>query len=71
MTEKGRGIVSVPYLSVRNTNLTADIIYITGINSKDQMMVFQIMAAILHFGNVRIKDAEGETSEIPVSYMLI
>ena len=31
------------------------------------MMIFQILSAILHFGNVRIKEAEGETSEIPVS----
>lgn len=32
------------------------------------MMIFQILAAILHFGNVRIKEAEGETSEISVSF---
>jgi hypothetical protein len=34
-------------------------------------MIFQILSAILHFGNVRIKEAEGETSEIPVSILFL
>ncbi|XP_076081183.1 unconventional myosin-Va-like isoform X3 [Mytilus galloprovincialis] len=43
---------------------TRDALLLLGISAKDQMMIFQILAAILHFGNVRIKEAEGETSEI-------
>ena len=30
------------------------------------MMVFQILSAILHFGNIYIKDEESETCEISV-----
>ena len=44
---------------------TREALAMLGISSKDQMMIFQILSAILHFGNVRIKEAEGETSEIP------
>ncbi|XP_062613392.1 unconventional myosin-Va-like isoform X4 [Saccostrea cucullata] len=35
-----------------------------GISEKDQMMIFQIQSAVLHFGNVKIREADGESSEI-------
>ncbi|KAH9495971.1 Unconventional myosin-Va [Bulinus truncatus] len=36
-----------------------------GFPEKDQMMIFRILSAILHFGNVNIKEKEGEACEIP------
>lgn len=39
----------------------------SGITEKDQMMIFQIQSAVLHFGNVKIREADGESSEIKVS----
>ena len=30
-------------------------------------MIFQILSALLHFGNVQIKEKDAESSEIPVS----
>ncbi|BFZ26086.1 hypothetical protein BsWGS_29125 [Bradybaena similaris] len=35
-----------------------------GFSESDQMMIFQILSAILHFGNVLIKERSGESSEI-------
>ncbi|XP_022303516.2 unconventional myosin-Va-like isoform X3 [Crassostrea virginica] len=35
-----------------------------GIAEKDQLMIFQIQAAVLHFGNVKIHEADGESSQI-------
>ena len=32
------------------------------------MMILQIFCAVLHFGNVRIKEKDGEACEIPVSH---
>ena len=31
------------------------------------MMIFQILSALLHFGNVKIHEKDAESSEIPVS----
>ena len=31
------------------------------------MIIFQILAALLHFGNVRIQEKDAESSDIPVS----
>ncbi|GFO26379.1 unconventional myosin-va, partial [Plakobranchus ocellatus] len=39
-----------------------------GFPEKDQMMVFRIVSAILHFGNVNIKERDGESCEIPASF---
>lgn len=39
----------------------------SGITEKDQMMIFQIQSAVLHFGNVKIREADGESSEIKVN----
>ncbi|KAK6959163.1 unconventional myosin-Va, partial [Biomphalaria glabrata] len=36
-----------------------------GFPEKDQMMIFRILSAVLHFGNVTIKEKEGESCEIP------
>jgi myosin heavy subunit len=52
-------------MSARVT-LTVDV-YILGISEKDQLMIFQIQSAVLHFGNVKICEANGESSEIQVS----
>ncbi|XP_056002833.1 unconventional myosin-Va-like isoform X5 [Ostrea edulis] len=35
-----------------------------GISEKNQMMIFQIQSAVLHFGNVKLREADGESSEI-------
>ena len=32
------------------------------------MMILQIFCAVLHFGNVHIKEKDGEACEIPVSH---
>ena len=39
---------------------------ISGIQVKDQLMIFRILAAILHFGNIKIREKEGEACEVPV-----
>ena len=31
------------------------------------MMIFQILSALLHFGNVKIHEKDAESSDIPVS----
>ncbi|CAL1542577.1 unnamed protein product [Lymnaea stagnalis] len=36
-----------------------------GFPEKDQMMIFRILSAVLHFGNVNIKEKEGESCEVP------
>ncbi|XP_067654116.1 unconventional myosin-Va-like isoform X2 [Haliotis asinina] len=36
-----------------------------GFSGKDQMMIFRIMSSVLHFGNVVIREKEGESCEIP------
>ncbi|KAK6184800.1 hypothetical protein SNE40_007185 [Patella caerulea] len=36
-----------------------------GLSEQQQMVIFQILAAVLHFGNVSIQECEGETCEIP------
>lgn len=41
--------------------------FILGISEKNQMMIFQIQSAVLHFGNVKLREADGESSEIKVS----
>ncbi|KAL5019880.1 hypothetical protein ScPMuIL_002772 [Solemya velum] len=45
--------------------MTREALSLLGISKKDQLMVFQILAAILHFGNVKIRESDGETCEIP------
>lgn len=37
-----------------------------GINESYQMGLFQVLAAILHLGNVEIKDRDSDSSVIPV-----
>ncbi|KAK3604422.1 hypothetical protein CHS0354_008749 [Potamilus streckersoni] len=44
---------------------TREALLLLGISEKDQMMIFQILSAILHFGNVKPQEKEGETCEIP------
>ncbi|XP_071098869.1 unconventional myosin-Va-like isoform X3 [Haliotis cracherodii] len=36
-----------------------------GFSAKDQMMIFRIMSSVLHFGNVVIREKEGECCEVP------
>lgn len=40
--------------------------YSAGINESYQMGLFQVLAAILHLGNVEIKDKDSDSSLIPV-----
>lgn len=40
---------------------------VPGINESYQMGLFQILAAILHLGNVEVKDRDADSSIIPVS----
>lgn len=41
--------------------------FTAGINESYQMGLFQVLAAILHLGNVEIKDRDADSSIIPVS----
>lgn len=40
--------------------------FTAGINESYQMGLFQVLAAILHLGNVEIKDRDADSSIIPV-----
>lgn len=42
-----------------------------GINESYQMGLFQVLAAILHLGNVEIKDRDADSSVIPVRILFI
>lgn len=42
-----------------------------GINESNQMGLFQVLAAILHLGNVEIKDRDSDSSIIPVRRILM
>ncbi|KAK3095804.1 hypothetical protein FSP39_019412 [Pinctada imbricata] len=44
---------------------TREAFSLLGINQKDQMMIFQILSAVLHFGNISLTEGDGETSTIP------
>ena len=48
-------------------NSAFDWLILSGLQERDQMMIFQILSALLHFGNVQIKEKDAESSEIPVS----
>lgn len=37
-----------------------------GFNDRDMMMIFQILSGVLHFGNVKIVEKDGESSEMAV-----
>lgn len=39
---------------------------ISGINEKQQMMIFQILSGVLHFGNVDFLEGDNDTSDIKV-----
>lgn len=41
-------------------------VFTAGINESYQMGLFQVLAAILHLGNVEIKDRDADSSIIPV-----
>lgn len=43
-------------------------IYLTGFGEKDIMMIFQILSGVLHFGNVKINEKDGESSEMEVRH---
>lgn len=43
---------------------TKDALCLLGIDEKTQMMIFQIMSAVLHFGNVDIRPGDRESSKI-------
>ncbi|ESO90956.1 hypothetical protein LOTGIDRAFT_122399, partial [Lottia gigantea] len=49
----------------KDLNSTREALSILGLSEQQQMSIFQILAAILHFGNVSIREGEGETCEIP------
>lgn len=42
---------------------------LSGVNESYQMGLFQILASILHLGNVEVKDRDADSSIIPVSFM--
>lgn len=45
--------------------------FTAGINESYQMGLFQVLAAILHLGNVEIKDRDADSSIIPVRITVI
>ncbi|XP_021345690.1 unconventional myosin-Va-like isoform X3 [Mizuhopecten yessoensis] len=48
-----------------NMNNTLDALTLLGVGERHQLMLLQILAGILHFGNVKITETEGECCEIP------
>lgn len=42
-------------------------ILFVGLNENDQMVIYQILAAILHLSNVEVKDQSGDRSSILVN----
>lgn len=53
-------------LVTRCVMTTRHVLYISGVAEKNMIMIFQMMAAILHLGNVKVLEAEGDASTIEV-----
>uniref|UniRef100_A0A671YTG8 Myosin VA n=1 Tax=Sparus aurata TaxID=8175 RepID=A0A671YTG8_SPAAU len=64
-TRQGRSPVIVGVDDTKELCTTRNAFTLLGINESYQMGLFQVLAAILHLGNVEIKDRDSDSSVIP------
>ncbi|XP_034382197.1 unconventional myosin-Va [Cyclopterus lumpus] len=64
-TRQGRSPVIVGVDDTMELSTTRKAFTLLGINESNQMGLFQVLAAILHLGNVEIKDRDSDSSVIP------
>ncbi|XP_035484381.2 unconventional myosin-Va isoform X10 [Scophthalmus maximus] len=63
-TRQGRSPVIVGVDDTKELNATRNAFMLLGINESYQMGLFRVLAAILHLGNVEIKDRDSDSSVI-------
>jgi hypothetical protein len=63
-------LFNIGFISGFSNKATYNIGFISGLSEKDINMIFQIFSAVLHFGNVKINEKDGESSEMAVSIEL-
>ncbi|XP_036951177.1 unconventional myosin-Va isoform X3 [Acanthopagrus latus] len=64
-TRQGRSPVIIGVDDTKELCTTRNAFTLLGINESYQMGLFQVLAAILHLGNVEIKDRDSDSSVIP------
>ncbi|XP_036390420.1 unconventional myosin-Va isoform X8 [Megalops cyprinoides] len=64
-TNQGRNPVIEGVDDAKEMSTTRNAFTLLGINESYQMGLFQILAAILHLGNVEVKDRDSDSSSIP------
>ncbi|XP_068586288.1 unconventional myosin-Va isoform X2 [Cebidichthys violaceus] len=64
-TRQGRSPVIDGVDDTKELSTTRKAFTLLGINESNQMGLFQVLAAILHLGNVEIKDRDSDSSVIP------
>ncbi|XP_035538300.1 unconventional myosin-Va isoform X7 [Morone saxatilis] len=64
-TRQGRSPVIAGVDDTKELSTTRNAFTLLGINESYQMGLFQVLAAILHLGNVEIKDRDSDSSVIP------
>ncbi|XP_076012273.1 unconventional myosin-Va isoform X1 [Genypterus blacodes] len=64
-TRQGRSPVIYGVDDTKELSSTRNAFTLLGINDKNQMGLFQVLAAILHLGNVEFKDKDSDSSFIP------
>ncbi|XP_049449700.1 unconventional myosin-Va isoform X6 [Epinephelus fuscoguttatus] len=64
-TKQGRSPVIDGVDDTKELSTTRNAFTLLGINESYQMGLFQVLAAILHLGNVEIKDRDADSSAIP------
>lgn len=72
VVKTGVTTVNVSHSDILTSNLCVCLcLSSAGINESYQMGLFQVLAAILHLGNVEIKDRDSDSSLIPVRITFI
>uniref|UniRef100_A0A8C1X3V3 Unconventional myosin-Va n=1 Tax=Cyprinus carpio TaxID=7962 RepID=A0A8C1X3V3_CYPCA len=69
-TKQGRNPVIDGVDDAKEMSTTRNAFTLLGVNESYQLGLFQILASILHLGNVEVKDRDSDSSIIPVSFML-
>ncbi|MFT7816534.1 unconventional myosin-Va isoform X3 [Arapaima gigas] len=64
-TNQGRNPVIEGVEDAKEMSTTRNAFLLLGINESYQMGIFQVLAAILHLGNVEVKDRDSDSSSIP------
>ncbi|KAG7333549.1 hypothetical protein KOW79_003684 [Hemibagrus wyckioides] len=64
-TKQGRNPVIEGVDDAREMSITRNAFTLLGINESYQIGLFQVLAAILHLGNVEVKDRDADSSIIP------